>query len=203
MASIRNSLKALISHSKFNVSQEISCSKLLRSLSVRQYSKGAYEGDGKTHATLLNDDTGGLLINGYSQIGFSLSNGTSVLGPMAIFPNTVLSWNVGEITDIDERSLSLFLKLYPKLDILVLGIPSASKKMYKNHVNSIFRIIRENKIQCEILTPEMACPTFNFLLAEQRFVGAGIIPPLEIIGEGDHDLGMTPLKMGLPAERNV
>jgi NADH dehydrogenase [ubiquinone] 1 alpha subcomplex assembly factor 3 len=38
-----------------------------------------------------------------------------VLGPMAIFPRTVLSWNVGSVDDINEDSLSLFCMLEPKI----------------------------------------------------------------------------------------
>jgi NADH dehydrogenase [ubiquinone] 1 alpha subcomplex assembly factor 3 len=66
----------------------------LRSIAVaknckRNYQPGtkAYEGDGKTSATVLNTEEGaGLMIDSFSQTGFRLNNGMLVVGPMAIFP---------------------------------------------------------------------------------------------------------------------
>lgn len=47
----------------------------------------SYEGDGKTSVSIMNNELdAGLMINGFSQIGFRLNNGFMVLGPMAIFP---------------------------------------------------------------------------------------------------------------------
>lgn len=37
------------------------------------------------------------------------------LGPIAVFPKTVLSWNVSGHEDIDEESLSLFVAVEPKI----------------------------------------------------------------------------------------
>lgn len=160
---------------------------------VRNYSP-AYEGDGKTHAVLLNDDKSAIMITSYSTIGFSLNNGVTILGPMAIFPNCVLSWNVGDVQDINEAALSLFFKLEPKLDVLILGIPDYNKRDRKL-ISSLALLIRRYKIQVEILSPELACPTFNFLHAEKRFVAAAIIPPYDVSGE--ESTGMeAPHKIG-------
>lgn len=49
------------------------------------------------------------------QVGFRLNNGMYVLGPMAIFPRTVLSWNVGNVHAINEDSLLLFCLIEPKI----------------------------------------------------------------------------------------
>lgn len=47
----------------------------------------AYDGDGKTKVSILNQETEvGLMINAFSQMGFRLSNGMMVIGPMAVFP---------------------------------------------------------------------------------------------------------------------
>lgn len=59
--------------------------------SVARYSlqpgTAAYEGDGKTTVSILNQEAeGGLMINAFSQMGFRLNNGMMVIGPMAIFP---------------------------------------------------------------------------------------------------------------------
>jgi NADH dehydrogenase [ubiquinone] 1 alpha subcomplex assembly factor 3 len=38
-----------------------------------------------------------------------------VMGPMVIFPHTVLSWNVSHMDAIGEDSLSLFSLIEPKI----------------------------------------------------------------------------------------
>ncbi|XP_055640294.1 NADH dehydrogenase [ubiquinone] 1 alpha subcomplex assembly factor 3 [Toxorhynchites rutilus septentrionalis] len=144
-----------------------------------------YEGDGKTTVSIMNTESdAGLLINSYSQVGFRLNNDMVVLGPMAIFPRTVLSWNVGSHEDINEQSLSLFSALEPKIDILVVGIgdqlatPAFSKK--------ILEFMRKYRINVEVLNTEQACATFNFLNAEGRVVAAALIPPVTIrVNEDD------------------
>jgi hypothetical protein len=70
------------------------------------------------------------------QIGFRLNNGMYVLGPMAIFPRTVLSWNVGSVDEINEDSLSLFCLLEPKIGKNIqynLGV----MRMYKISKNAL------------------------------------------------------------------
>ena len=42
-------------------------------------------------------------------------------GPMAVFPNAVLSWRVMDFLQVDERALSLFTIIEPKPDIVILG----------------------------------------------------------------------------------
>ncbi|XP_021918608.1 uncharacterized protein LOC110829308 isoform X2 [Zootermopsis nevadensis] len=87
-------------------------------ISVRHHS---YDPDGKTTVQILNRNVEGLMINSYSQFGFRLNNGMYILGPMAIFPRTVLSWNVGSERDINEDSLSLFCLLEPKIALPCVG----------------------------------------------------------------------------------
>ena len=127
----------------------------------------------------------GLMIDAYSQAGFRLNNGINVVGPMAIFPRTVLSWNVGNSENINEASLSLFGVLEPKIDILVIGVgddkitPAFSKK--------IVEYMRKYRINVEVLSTEQACTTFNFLNHEGRVVAGAMIPP-KMINVFDEDL---------------
>ncbi|XP_058452071.1 NADH dehydrogenase [ubiquinone] 1 alpha subcomplex assembly factor 3 [Malaya genurostris] len=150
---------------------------------VRQSS--SYDGDGKTSVSILNMEAdSGLLINSYSTVGFRLNNNMVVVGPMAIFPRTVFSWNVASYEDINEESLSLFSVLEPKIDVLVVGIgdqpvtPAFNKK--------IIDYMRKYKINVEVLNTEQACATFNFLNAEGRVVAGALIPPITMrINEDD------------------
>lgn len=137
---------------------------------------GAYEGDGKTTLSILNKDLSyGLMIDSYSTAGFRLNNGIMIVGPIAIFPRTILSWKIGGLNDINEETLSLFSIFDPKLDILVIGIgsdqrtPEFDKRML-NYGNKY-------KMNMEIVPTNQACAIFNFLNAEGRFVAGGIIPP--------------------------
>lgn len=50
----------------------------------------------KTTVTILNQEQDqGIFIDSYSNVGFLLSSGIRVFGPCAIFPRSVLHWNVG------------------------------------------------------------------------------------------------------------
>ena len=50
----------------------------------------------KTDIQMLtrNDESNHLYINSYSALGFELSSGSRIFGPIALFPKTVLHWNV-------------------------------------------------------------------------------------------------------------
>ena len=53
--------------------------------------------------------------------GFRLNNESLVLGPVIMFPRTVLNWNIARPEDISVDSLILFSKLVPKPDVVVIG----------------------------------------------------------------------------------
>ncbi|KAH8309664.1 hypothetical protein KR059_012991 [Drosophila kikkawai] len=144
----------------------------------RPFSK-AYDHDGKTKVSIFNTETDlGLMITGYSQYGFRLNNDMVLIGPISVFPRSVLSWNVNSFEDITEDSLSLFPTLEPKIDVLIIGIgdqappPALSKR--------IIEFMKKYKINVEVLRTEQACATFNFLNAENRMVACALIPPLHL-----------------------
>ncbi|XP_063240376.1 NADH dehydrogenase [ubiquinone] 1 alpha subcomplex assembly factor 3 isoform X1 [Bacillus rossius redtenbacheri] len=167
-------------------------------LSVRHY---GYEASGKTTVTILNKELSlGLMVDSFSQLGFRLNNGMSVLGPMAIFPRSVLSWNVESSRDINEDSLSLFFVLEPKIDILVLGIGDEGNNF--RLWEDLYRTIHRHKINVEILPTEQACSTFNFLNVEGRCVAAGLIPPVTL-RHSDDDVLLTKLNQKRLFELNV
>ncbi|XP_045458038.1 NADH dehydrogenase [ubiquinone] 1 alpha subcomplex assembly factor 3 [Melitaea cinxia] len=150
-------------------------------LSVRN--KAAYEGEGKTTVRIINQEQElGLMIDSFSTVGFRLNNGITVLGPIAIFPRTILSWQVRTSNEINASALGLFKLLEPKVDLLIMGLETNERSV----VDSVFRASREVKINIEILSTEHACATFNFLNAEGRSVAGAIIPPLHIeVNEDD------------------
>ncbi|XP_029643062.1 NADH dehydrogenase [ubiquinone] 1 alpha subcomplex assembly factor 3 [Octopus sinensis] len=124
--------------------------------------------------SMLNkEEDSGIMVEAYSPYGFKLNNNIRIFGPCALFPRSILHWNVQGPEDISEDSLSLFCLLAPKPDILLLGVGSDTSKFDKR----LIRYLRSKNISFEILTTDHACSTFNFLNAERRFVAAGLIPP--------------------------
>ncbi|KAK9502589.1 hypothetical protein O3M35_011335 [Rhynocoris fuscipes] len=143
--------------------------------------KSSYDSDGKTVVTLLNQEPGlGIMIDTFSQAGFRLNNGMFVLGPMIVFPKTVLSWNIEGDHEINEKSLVLFSLLEPKLDILIIGYGNTTVDRPKFD-QVVMNLRRRRRFQnIEILPTDKAASTYNFIAAEGRFVAAALVPPLEV-----------------------
>ncbi|XP_061391798.1 NADH dehydrogenase [ubiquinone] 1 alpha subcomplex assembly factor 3 [Musca vetustissima] len=149
----------------------------------------AYDYDGKTKIDIFNTQQDlGIMITGYSQFGFRMNNDMVVIGPVAVFPRSLLSWNVNSVDDINEESLSLFTALEPKIDVLILGIGDQTPS--PNISKEILSFMRKYKINVEVLRTEQACATFNFLNAENRMVASALIPPLHI-SYNENDLMAT------------
>ncbi|KAH8414680.1 hypothetical protein KR222_002923 [Zaprionus bogoriensis] len=152
----------------------------------------AYDYDGKTKVSIFNTETNvGLMITGYSQYGFRLNNNMVLLGPITVFPRSVLSWNVNSFEDINEKSLSLFPSLEPRIDVLIVGIGDQSPTPLVS--KRIIEFMKNYKINVEILRTEQACATFNFLNAESRMVACALIPPMHI-AFNENDVLQTKLK---------
>ncbi|XP_071440816.1 NADH dehydrogenase [ubiquinone] 1 alpha subcomplex assembly factor 3 [Hetaerina americana] len=139
--------------------------------------------EGRTTVNILNTESdAALMVDSYSQMGFRLNNGLAIIGPMVIFPKTVLSWNVGGVEDITVESLSLFFVLEPKIDILVIGLGDRGNKLNM----SVIKDLKRHGTNVEMLPTDTACSTFNFLNAERRSVAGAFIPPrLYSVNEDD------------------
>ncbi|XP_022188383.2 NADH dehydrogenase [ubiquinone] 1 alpha subcomplex assembly factor 3 [Nilaparvata lugens] len=149
----------------------------------RQY---CFNEDQRTTVDVLNQPgRGPLMINTYSSHGFRLNNGLFAVGPVILFPSTVISWNVANDEDIHEESLSIFSKIEPKFDIVLVGLAGKVSESGE-HMNRIQKIFHRLKINCEVMNTERACPTYNFLNVEGRNMAAALIPPLKVdISEDD------------------
>lgn len=105
-----------------------------------------------------------------------MNDNSLIIGPIVLFPSTILSWNVGSGAGINEASLSLFTVLDPELDLLVIGLetPYPYKKILE-----MKETLMKQKIRSEILPVGQACGIYNFLCSEGRYVAAGLIPPVD------------------------
>lgn len=173
---LRTSISTNENHKKCNMELTQQCRYLHKS--GTRHNNPNYEPDGKTTVTILNDEIGApLMIDSYTKHGFKLNNGVQVLGPMVIFPKTVLGWDVAGVHDITPTSLALFSILEPKPDVLVIGIGDKGSKIPLETIH----FLRKKKINMEILATEHACTTFNFLSGEGRCAVGVMIPPSTIL----------------------
>lgn len=163
----------------------------IRRISTTKCPHHNYEGDGKTTVTMLNREYNHLImINSFSEHGFRLNNGIYVVGPMAVFPRTILQWNVPTIEDITPESLSLFALLEPKLDIFVLG--TGDKRIQVRP--EVLKFFQSHKISTEILSTEKACAIFNFLNVEGRCVAGAFVPPTHVTVYVDEEFDLMDVK---------
>lgn len=86
-----------------------------------------------------------------------------------------MSWNISNCEEINEKTLSLFCVLEPKIDVLVIG--SGDAKITSAFSKNIIGFMKKYNINVEVLPTEQACTTFNFLNGEGRVVAAAMIPP--------------------------
>ena len=87
----------------------------------------AYEGSGKTTVSILNENNAKIMVDGYSRYGFILNNSMRVMGPMAVFPDAVLQWNIPETLAVNEDAFVLFELLHPRPDIIFFGYGAKSE----------------------------------------------------------------------------
>lgn len=96
-----------------------------------------------------------------------------------------MAWNISNYEDINEKTLSLFCVLDPKIDVLVIG--TGDNPTTPKFSAAIMRFMKKYGINVEVLPTEQACTTFNFLNGEGRMVAAAIIPPaLMSVSEADY-----------------
>ena len=56
-----------------------------------------------------------LQITGFNDQGFFINDKIAAQGPIAIFPKAIYSWNIADESEINEKSLSIFPLIEPKL----------------------------------------------------------------------------------------
>ena len=117
--------------------------------SVRTIIHESFQGEQRQMSVnILSKDIGDRIVfESYSNWGFKLSNSLRILGPCAVFPRSVLQWNVKNAHDIDESALSAFLMLVPKIEILVLGLGNEGESLRPE----IQQFIKKHKIALEAL----------------------------------------------------
>ncbi|XP_025204470.1 NADH dehydrogenase [ubiquinone] 1 alpha subcomplex assembly factor 3 [Melanaphis sacchari] len=154
-------------------------------------SVGAYENDGKTYVSMLNNNNirEGIMISGYSQYGFRLNNGFTVLGPVVCFANSIMAWRVENDRDVNVDSLSMLFHLEPAPSVIVLGLGDSTQRNRRDdnhrklqlHRQQFDKVVwaaaRQYGCTVEILPVDAALATYNFIISEGRNAVGAFIPP--------------------------
>jgi len=82
--------------------------------------------------TRIGIDDVTLQITSFNQFGFSINAHIKALGPILVFPKTIFSWNIEDINEINEKSLSIFKLMHPRVDVLVIGTGDKYEKINPN-----------------------------------------------------------------------
>lgn len=140
-------------------------------------SVGAYDNDGKTYVSMLNNHNigEGIMISGYTQYGFRLNNNFMVLGPVVCFANTIMAWYVDDERDVCEDALSLLLHVEPAPSVIVLGVGDQAHRRHVDRV--VLAAARKHRCTIEVLPVDAALATYNFVVSEGRHAAGAFIPP--------------------------
>jgi len=111
------------------------------------------------------------VLQAYGDGGFRIS-GERIEGPILLFPDRVLAWDVTELALLLPEHIALVAECQPKVEILLLGtgvhmvLPPAD---LRRHCRSL-------GIALEVMDTGAACRTYNVLLAEERRLAAALFP---------------------------
>jgi len=153
-------------------------------LAPQQYDTSMDDNFQRTTVEMLGEEMRELnktFVYTYTEMGFTLADETMLIGPVALFPKSVLSWRVKTVDEITPESMLLFTLLEPKLDIVVVGV--GDKKYIRPVKERLQPLFRQHFIRLEVLDTPDACATFNFLNKEGQYVAAALFPALEVIVE--------------------
>ncbi|XP_058951222.1 NADH dehydrogenase [ubiquinone] 1 alpha subcomplex assembly factor 3 [Pocillopora verrucosa] len=125
--------------------------------------------DFKDKESLINSPP---YVMSYSTRGFTVKD-IKVFGSVVIFPSAFYHWRIKKPEDITADSLTLFTIMEPPIEIVVVGTGEKIIRLPPE----INNYMKKHNILLEVQDTPNATATFNFLLEEQRLVGAAFIPP--------------------------
>lgn len=109
------------------------------------------------------------MIERYAASGFRVS-GIIHSGPVLVFPERTLAWAPAELS---EAGLAPVIE-EGGVELLLLGL---GRRMMRPVPAALRMVLRRAGIAVEAMDTGAACRTYNVLLAEERRVAAGLLPP--------------------------
>ncbi|HYG85119.1 MAG TPA: Mth938-like domain-containing protein [Azospirillum sp.] len=111
------------------------------------------------------------VIDGYGEGQFCV-RGEWRPGPLIVFPEQTLDWDVQGFSGLTPESFAPVLVAEPKVEILLLGCGAKNQLVPR----AIRDRLRGHGVVVEGMDTGAACRTYNVLLAEGRRVAAALLP---------------------------
>ena len=160
-------------------SNRLLASKLKNQIQIIGKKSSTYEPTFEPNKTIIelvskNQET--RYITGISNFGFRLNNGLFAIGPIVIFNEILLSWNIRSVKEINPHSLSFFRMFVPKFDVIVLGVGDSVTGLHPDLIPWLSR----NRVPYEIHNSKDAAKLYNSMVIDRRNVAAAIVPPIGV-----------------------
>ena len=117
------------------------------------------------------EDSPRLQVRGYGDHCFQV-NETLVHGNVLLLPKTFFMWKVKSVQDINIENLSLFQFVYPRLEVLFIGMGA---RMPGPLDPAIAKHFRSRGIIVEASDSANAAATYNVMNGEKRNVAAALL----------------------------
>lgn len=117
------------------------------------------------------EDSPRLQVRGYGNHCFQV-NETLVHGSVLLLPKTFFMWKVKSVEDINIESLSVFQFVYPRLEVLFIGMGT---RMPGQLDPAIAKHFRSRGIIVEASDSANAAATYNVMNGEGRNVAAALL----------------------------
>ena len=111
------------------------------------------------------------VIESYGDEGFRI-NGERYSGPVIVWPEGVVAWEVSGIATAAIESLDAMFAAEPPIEILLIGSGAA----FEVAPAALRYALGARSIALESMDTGAACRTYNVLMAEDRRVAAALIP---------------------------
>lgn len=116
------------------------------------------------------------VIDSYGPGRFQIA-GVVYTGPVLVFPNAVLNWDVADSGDIfsalDPATLAAVAGANPAIEVLLFGTGTKTEFVRPSLKASVKQSIG---LSPDAMETGAACRTYNILLAEGRRVAAALLP---------------------------
>ena len=111
------------------------------------------------------------VIDGYGEGQFCV-RGTWLPGPLIVFPERTLAWDVPSFAGLSVESFAPILDAAPRVEILLFGCGIKNQLVSR----ALREGLRAQGIVLDSMDTGAACRTYNVLLAEGRRVAAALLP---------------------------
>jgi uncharacterized protein len=111
------------------------------------------------------------LVDGYGGGGISI-RGETFRKPIVLLADRVLDWPIGDIAALTIEDFQPLLDLPARPAILLLGMGRRALFVRPD----VRQGLREAGMVADLMDTGAACRTYNLLLAEERSVGACLVP---------------------------